>query len=53
MAEWSKATVLRSVLFGGAGSNPAGTIKIKKAYSKLFYHSEVVNVSDSKSEGSL
>ena len=52
MAEWSKATVLRSVLFGGAGSNPAGTIKIKKAYSNL-YHSEVVNASDSKSEGSL
>ena len=24
MAEWSNATDLRSVLFGGAGSNPAG-----------------------------
>ena len=26
MAEWSNATDLRSVLFGGAGSNPAGDI---------------------------
>jgi hypothetical protein len=26
MAEWSNATDLRSVLFGGAGSNPAGVI---------------------------
>ena len=26
MAEWSNATDLSSVLFGGAGSNPAGTI---------------------------
>ena len=26
MAEWSNATDSRSVLFGGAGSNPAGTI---------------------------
>ena len=24
LAEWSNATDLRSVLFGGAGSNPAG-----------------------------
>ena len=28
MAEWSNATDLRSVLFGGAGSNPAGVIII-------------------------
>ena len=27
MAEWSNATDLRSVLFGGAGSNPAGDIE--------------------------
>ena len=26
MAEWSNATDLSSVLFGGAGSNPAGVI---------------------------
>ena len=26
MAEWSNATDLSSVLFGGAGSNPAGDI---------------------------
>ena len=26
LAEWSNATDLRSVLFGGAGSNPAGDI---------------------------
>ena len=26
MAEWSNATDSRSVLFGGAGSNPAGDI---------------------------
>ena len=26
MAEWSNATDSRSVLFGGAGSNPAGVI---------------------------
>ena len=26
MAEWSKAIDLRSIIFGCAGSNPAGTI---------------------------
>ena len=34
MAEWSNATDLRSVLFGGAGSNPArGTFKT--SYSNI------------------
>ena len=33
MAEWSNATDLRSVLFGGAGSNPAGVI-INDPYGK-------------------
>ena len=33
MAEWSNATDLRSVLFGGAGSNPAGAT-LKAKYSK-------------------
>ena len=28
MAEWSNATDLSSVLFGGAGSNPAGVNKM-------------------------
>ena len=32
MAEWSKAIDLRSIIFGCAGSNPAGTIN-KKSYS--------------------
>ena len=35
MAEWSNATDLRSVLFGGAGSNPAGDT-IKKSNSNNF-----------------
>ena len=33
MAEWSKAIDSRSIIFGCAGSNPAGTI-IKYSYSK-------------------
>ena len=32
MAEWSNATDLSSVLFGGAGSNPAGDIIKFDAY---------------------
>ena len=32
MAEWSKAIDLSSIIFGCAGSNPAGTI-FKKPYS--------------------
>ena len=34
MAEWSNATDSRSVLFGGAGSNPAGAI-FRISYSKF------------------
>ena len=35
MAEWSKAIDLSSIIFGCAGSNPAGTITLKIPYSKL------------------
>ena len=34
MAEWSKATDLSSVLFGGAGSNPADVI-LKSSHSNI------------------
>ena len=34
MAEWSKAIDLRSIIFGCAGSNPAGTNN-KKSNSNL------------------
>ena len=34
LAEWSNATDLSSVLFGGAGSNPAGAI-FRISYSKF------------------
>ena len=35
MAEWSKAIDLSSIIFGCAGSNPAGTNTLKIPYSKL------------------
>ena len=49
MAERSNASDSSSDLSGGAGSNPVGVI-IKKTYSDTFYHSEVDNALDSKSD---
>ena len=43
MAEWSNATDLRSVLFGGAGSNPAGAI-FKIRYSNNINQTQTFNL---------
>ena len=41
MAEWSKAIDLSSIIFGCAGSNPAGTITLKIPYSKLQFKKKI------------
>ena len=46
MAEWSKAIDLSSIIFGCAGSNPAGTNNLRYLTAIILYNKNVVSLYD-------
>ena len=54
MAEWSNATDLSSVLFGGAGSNPAGaTSRISHSKFITVYLEKTILKSDNNNNNEV